>query len=296
MGFPPEGFESGLRYRARRGDIFVATYPKSGTTWMQHIIYMIRHRGAPLPADRSMNDVFPHLEEVGERRVLALPQPRMIKTHLPFHMVPYHRSAKYICVARNPFDCVVSFYHHTRGFVRHYDFADGSFDDFFECFIEGRVDFGDYFEHLMSWHERAADRNVLFLTYEQMKADQRRAIVAVGRFLGGAWAETVRDQAVLDSIERHCGFDGMRRHQNRWSSARPSGMPPFVRKGIVGDWVNCLSAEQARRLETRLDETTRGTSAADLWDAVRQAVRRHSREAVPRPLEPRCGGGPGKPS
>ena len=52
----------------------------------------------------------------------------MIKTHLPFAMTPWHDEALYVYVARNPFDCAVSFYHHTRGFPQHYRFADGTFD------------------------------------------------------------------------------------------------------------------------------------------------------------------------
>ena len=33
----------------------------------------------------------------------------------------------------------MSFYHHTRGFPRHYDFAEGTWDTFFECFMRGEV-------------------------------------------------------------------------------------------------------------------------------------------------------------
>jgi hypothetical protein len=32
-GFPVEGFFSGLSYEASKNDLFVATYPKNGTTW-----------------------------------------------------------------------------------------------------------------------------------------------------------------------------------------------------------------------------------------------------------------------
>ena len=98
---------------------------------MQYIVYLLEHEGRPLAAGQSLNDVFPHLEEVGEEPVRALPEPRLIKTHLPFERTPWSAQAKYVYVARNPFDCAVSFYHHTRGFVRHYDFADGTWDDVF---------------------------------------------------------------------------------------------------------------------------------------------------------------------
>jgi sulfotransferase len=273
MGFPVEGFESGQRYRAAPDDVFVATYPKCGTTWMQYIVYLLLHGAEPLPAGERLDAVFPHLEEVGAEAVQALPEPRLIKTHLSFERTPWHAGARYICVVRNPFDCAVSFYHHTRGFVRHYDFADGTFDEFFECFIRGEVDFGDYFDHLASWVPHARDRNVLFVTYEQMLADPQVAVAAVGAFLSGAAARVAAEPALVARIVAASSFDSMSRDQRRWSSERPANMPEFVRKGVAGDWARHFSREQARRLAAKFDERTRGTSAERLWPDVLAAAR-----------------------
>ena len=52
------------------------------------------------------------------------------------------QGAKYLYVSRNPKDVVVSFYHHTVGFPRHYGFSNGSFDTYFELFLDGKVDHG----------------------------------------------------------------------------------------------------------------------------------------------------------
>jgi hypothetical protein len=268
MGFPVAGFDSGRRYVAHPGDIFVSTYPKCGTTWVQYIVYLLLHGGEPLPSGLGINDVFPHLEEVGEAAVRALPEPRLIKTHLPFERTPWHAAARYVYVARNPFDCAVSFYHHTRGFVKHYDFADGSFEDFFECFVRGEVDFGDYFDNLLSWLPQAAEPNVLFLTYEDMLADPPAAVSAIGDFLGDAAAATSRDLGLVGKVVEASSFDKMRVDQRRWSSQRPANMPEFVRKGVVGDWANHFSAAQARRLAQRFVERTRGTAAENLWSDV----------------------------
>jgi sulfotransferase len=217
--------------------------------------------------------VFPHLEEVGADAVRALPAPRLIKTHLPFERTPWHADARYIFVARNPFDCAVSFYHHTRGFVRHYDFADGTFDEFFECFIRGEVDFGDYFDHLASWLPHVHEPNVFFVTYEAMLAGASAAVAAVGAFLGGAAAATAADPALVSRIVAASSFDSMSRDQRRWSSERPANMPEFVRKGVVGDWTQQFSREQARRLAEKFDERTRGTGAQDLWPDVLATAR-----------------------
>ena len=273
MGFPIESFESGQRYPAAARDVFVATYPKCGTTWMQYIVYLLLHDAQPLPAGQRLDAVFPHLEEVGADVVRALPEPRLIKTHLPFERTPWHAGARYVCVVRNPFDCAVSFYHHTRGFVRHYDFADGTFDEFFECFIRGEVDFGDYFDHLSSWLPHARDPNVLFLTYEQMLAEPGAAVVAVGEFLAGAAARVAAAPALVERIVAASSFDSMSRDQRRWSSERPANMPEFVRKGVVGDWTGQFSREQARRLAAKFAERMGGTSAETLWPDVLATAR-----------------------
>jgi hypothetical protein len=268
LGFPVEGFESGQRYRAAPGDVFVASYPKCGTTWVQYIVYLLEHDGRPLVAGQRLEDVFPHLEEVGAERVLGLSQPRLIKTHLTLERTPWSDAAKYVYVARNPFDCAVSFYHHTRGFVRHYDFADGEWDVFFECFLRGEVDFGDYFDHLLSWWPRRSADNVLFVTYEQMLAAPAAAVEIIARFLGGPAAELARDAQRLTGVVRASGFAAMSRDQERWSSARPADMPQFVRKGVVGDWRVQFSPEQARRLATKLRERTAGTGIEELWPGL----------------------------
>jgi hypothetical protein len=269
-GFPPAAFRSALSYRARPGDFFIATYPKCGTTWAQHIVYLLAHGGEPLPPSASMSDAIPHLEEAGAAAVSTLPAPRYIKTHLPFEMTPYDPAARYLYVARNPFDCAVSFYHHTRGFVRHYDFADGSFADYFECFIAGTVDFGDYFDHVVSWYAHRDDANVLLLTYEAMSADPSAAVIAIADFMQ---TERIDDGAVLAAVLEHSSFESMSRDQQRWSSTRPAGMPAFIRRGIVGDWVNYFSAAQAARLIDKFEQRLGATDFERLWAGTLERAR-----------------------
>lgn len=265
MGFPIEGFTSALNYQAQPSDIFLVTYPKCGTTWTQYILWLMQHKGQPLSPSEKLETYIPHLEEVGKETIQNLPERRVIKTHLPYQLTPYHPSAKYIYVARNPFDCMVSFYHHTRGFIKHYDFANGTFDDFFECFIKGEVDFGDYFDHLLSWYEHKNDDNILFLTYEAMKVNLKSIIIKIANFLEDDYLNCIKDEEILNKIIVNSSLEKMKKDQQRWSSKRPENMPSFVRKGKIGDWENYFSSEQKQRLTEKFIIRTTGTGIKNLW-------------------------------
>lgn len=268
MGFPPEFFDSALAYKARSTDTFIVTYAKCGTTWMQNIIWMLHNNGQPFPLGKNINLEVPHLEEVGSDFVESLPEPRFIKTHLTYNLTPYHPEAKYIYVARNPFDCVVSFYYHTQGFIKHYDFAEGTFDDFFECFMTGEVDWGDYFDHLIPWINNRNDSNFMLITYEFMKSNPHDAILKIARFLGSKYVEKVTDREILQNIIKHTSFDSMSKNQSRWSSQRLAHMTPFIRKGEVGDWKSHFSAKQIQRLTQKFQARTKNTKAASLWEIL----------------------------
>ncbi len=259
-GFPFEGFRSSLKYEAKDEDLFIVTYPKCGTTWTQHIIYLILNDGKPLSPDQQLNVIFPHLEEVGkefvEANAVIRDGYRLIKTHLMYDMVPQNKKAKYIFVTRNPKDCVVSFYHHTVGFPRHYDFADGKFDTYFDLFLKGEVDHGDYFDFTRQAMNHKDDPNVLFLRYEHGRANPREYVLQIAKFLN----EDIYPVKLLEDNERllnlvleHSSLDSMKKDPTRWCSDR-SGYQPFIRRGSTGGWNELLSVEQAGKLQKRLDD------------------------------------------
>ena len=45
--FEKQVFLTSLTYEAKEGDLFIATYPKNGTTWTQNIVHLIHHQGKP---------------------------------------------------------------------------------------------------------------------------------------------------------------------------------------------------------------------------------------------------------
>lgn len=258
-GFSVGGFNSALTYVAQDNDLFIVTYPKCGTTWTQHIIYLILNDGIPLPPDQRMDVVFPHLEEVGGEFIVTkgtvLGGYRLIKTHLPYNLVPKNTNAKYIFVSRNPKDCVVSFYHHTVGFPKHYDFANGKFDTYFNLFLNGKVDHGDYFDFIRQLMDHKDDHNVLFQRYESGRQNTREYVLQIASFLGEFYPERllVDNEKILNLVLEHSSLDSMKKEPARWCSDR-TGFQPFIRKGATGEWDELLSKEQAAMLQNRLDQ------------------------------------------
>lgn len=269
-GFPAENFDTCLSYKPEDTDIFVSTYPKCGTTWTQHIVYMIVNNGKHLGADLKLTEVFPHLEEVGSRFCDRLSHPRLIKTHLPYNMTPINERAKYIYVARNPKDCMISFYFHTKGFVNCYDCADLDFNEYIKLFLRGDVDFGDYFVNLKSWFEQREKPHILFITYEEIKEDFRLGILKIASFLGESFHENLlsNDEKILREIMNKCSFNAMRQDLLRWSSKRGEDHTPFIRRGIVGDWVNHLNDKQSDAMDSKISEELSLEDLRRIWPSI----------------------------
>ena len=66
-------------------DIFIVTWPKSGTTWMQNILReMLYSEEEPEWANMPLSDRFPWLDYIGDKSVSDLekfPSPRVFKCH-----------------------------------------------------------------------------------------------------------------------------------------------------------------------------------------------------------------------
>lgn len=294
--FDEDLVRSTLRYKPQRGDVFIVSYPKCGTTWMQHIIYNILADATVTENKLDYITRMPFLERQGADAAVYGPKPGALKTHLQYGKNPYSPDAKYIYITRNPYDCCVSFYYHTKN-IPDYNFQNGTFDEFFEMFIEGKVDFGDYFDHLTSWFEHRNDPNILFLTYEDLKRDTKCWVIKIARFMGPEYSERLeQDESFLNQVLDRCSLDSMKNDINSIrrvpfedisASFNLEGVNPrlhkglkacnafwkspmtgnFVRKGIVGDWRNHFSPDQIERTKRKIEEKTNGRNIMSLWQA-----------------------------
>uniref|UniRef100_A0A453G2J2 Sulfotransferase n=1 Tax=Aegilops tauschii subsp. strangulata TaxID=200361 RepID=A0A453G2J2_AEGTS len=110
--------------KARDTDVFLATFPKSGTTWLKALLFATLRRTADGPAlaplaAHSPHQLIPFLEvqvfSNGQIPDLSsLPAPRLLMTHIPSRSLPESVVAsgcKVVYLCRDPKDCFVSLWH-----------------------------------------------------------------------------------------------------------------------------------------------------------------------------------------
>ncbi|KPP62549.1 hypothetical protein Z043_119262 [Scleropages formosus] len=222
-------------FQVQDEDIFVVTYPKSGTTWMQEIIPLILSGGDLTPVHTIPNwDRVPWLEETRTSLVIdKMRCPRVFVTHLPYHLMPrsfFSSKAKVIYVTRNPKDVAVSsFYFHKMA-----SFLDdpGLFDKFLNKFLSGQVLFGKWTDHVKCWRNLDLGDRILYITYEEMLQDLKGALVRFSRFLN---RELTLE--ALEKVAEHCSFNNMKNNTMSNYSLVPedimdSSKSPFLRRGM----------------------------------------------------------------
>lgn len=243
-------FERAVNYRPREGDVFVVTQMKCGTTWMQQVVYEILMRGRGDLSDeggRHIYAVSPWIEaswgvsleqapRLGERGM------RVIKSHMPAKLLPIGDEALYVYVTRHPAACFASFA----------DFADlllGAVspprERLIERFCSDRMWWGSWPDHVEGWWRRSQGHpNVLFVHFEEMRADLDGVVDRVAALLGVSLSEDERTTVI-----RKSGFDYMKQHQERFTMAPPFPFQQgdgFLRSGSAERHRDVSAAERDR--------------------------------------------------
>uniref|UniRef100_A0A0N5AC08 Sulfotransfer_1 domain-containing protein n=1 Tax=Syphacia muris TaxID=451379 RepID=A0A0N5AC08_9BILA len=264
--FKPACIKGSKNLLLRDDDVFVCTYPKCGTTWIQHICAQLMNDSYGPEAGNELSRTSPMIERMGPDYIGKLKSPRLLKTHYDWRNLPKGSKAKYIYCVRNPKDCLTSYYFHNQNF-KIYNYEFGTFDNFFEWFMSDKIAFGNYYWHLLSWLPHINDQNVLFLRYEDMWADLRTAVKKIGHFLGGKAAEIVDNNDQLEKVVNESKIDSMKKDQSRWFPADNLRGKPFIRKGGSRDWKNYFSKEQSDRMDREWQVQVSGTIAENWWKA-----------------------------
>ncbi|CAL4123348.1 unnamed protein product, partial [Meganyctiphanes norvegica] len=179
----------------------------------------------------------------------ALQHPRTIKTHLPLELMPKDllNTAKVVYVCRNPRDCIISWLHHNR-LMKGTSFT-GTLDEFIDIFIKENWLHAPYSTHINTAWKVRDNPNLLFLFYEDLKADIMGQLKKMNNFLG-----TNRTEEQLKNVASHSSFSEMRKRSyesqglkvgqasDRYNKEVHDKDGGFFRKGETGDWKEKLTA------------------------------------------------------
>uniref|UniRef100_UPI00398F006F sulfotransferase 1B1-like n=1 Tax=Pristiophorus japonicus TaxID=55135 RepID=UPI00398F006F len=265
-----ENWKAVEEFQATTGDLLIATYPKAGTTWVQEIVDFILQGGDVERCRRApINTRMPFLEfnlpgqiTSGLESLAAMPSPKVIKTHLPFQLLPksfLEQKCKIIYCARNAKDNLVSYYHFDL--MNRLQPHPGSWEEYFQSYLRGNVSYGLWHDHVKGWWENKDRHSILYLFYEDMKEDPRREILKMARFLGKDLPD-----AVIAGIVHHTSFQSMKdnpmsNYSNVPASIFDVSASSFMRKGAVGDWKNYFTVAQDEAFE---DDYKRRMKGSDL--------------------------------
>lgn len=219
-----ESCAAATAYQPRADDVFVVTQMKCGTTWMQHVVYEVLHRGKGdiVATGRALYALAPWLEgrrsvPMGQAPLLGTDRrSHIIKTHLPAQLCPSSPAARYIYAARHPVSCFASCIDFVATNVGAMAPSLAAYEEWFRS--PDLMWWGTWTDHVKGWWERAqGEPNVLFVTFEEMKRDLPGIVRKVAAFLGVA---TLTDEELARVVEK-CGFAYMQEHQDNFEMHPP---------------------------------------------------------------------------
>lgn len=216
-------------FEARSDDIWICAFPKSGSTWMANIVWLLQNNldftldiippyklfERPLIFDindENRNDPFYRMTidriDKDFDACKNQPAPRLLKAHLPAPFLPvdiWRKKPKLIYMYRDAKDVAISMYHMFRnhGLIKY----PGTMEDFFDIFLNDHIMFGPFYDHINSYRQLNQLEHVLLMTYEQMVANPFAAIKEISEFLNYSY-----NDRQLRQLTEHLSFDNMRKN------------------------------------------------------------------------------------
>lgn len=267
-------------FQFRDDDIIIATYAKSGTTWMQQIVSQLIYDGTEGLEVAEMSpwlDLRVPPKKVKLPAVEAQDHRRFIKTHLPLDALVFSPKAKYLFIGRDGRDVIWSMYnHHYNANEKWYDAlnntpglvgppiekpGDSVVEYFNEWLDKDGFPFWSFWEYMNSWWPYHNLPNVHPVHFQNLKDDPAGEIKKIAAFL-----DIEINPGKFDAILEHCSFDYMKKNAVKSTPLGgifwDGGAETFINKGVNGRWKDMLSAEDSERYESIAAEKL-GTECAN---------------------------------
>lgn len=226
-------------------DVFLVSYPKSGNTWVRFLIANLVHTKEPVTFV-NMESYLPSIYILPDRKLRALPRPRILKSHECFH--PRYRNVIYI--VRDPRDVALSYYHYNL--KKRLIPADCSLEQYLPQYLADELDMrcGPWGDHVLSWvNMRETREKFLLLRYEDMQANTEAELGRVAEFLDiEATPERLKRAVNLSSASRMRDLE--KEQGDQWVFTKGMRQDiPFIRSAKSGGWRTSLPPACVDKIE-----------------------------------------------
>ena len=265
------------RFNPQSTDIFLASFPKTGTTWLKALTFAICTRSRLSGSTTSSllskmpHDCVPFMEydlaQNPSNRDLAIP---LVSTHVPYTCLPksiISSSCKIIYICRDAKDAFVSLWYFHATLQRSKNVEHLPLEEAFELFCNGIANFGPYWNHVLGYWRASLEfpEKILFLTYEEMKKDTAAHIKKVAEFMDCSFTLEEEGEGEVQKIISMCSFEELstlevnKHGQRRLDTSITIQNSIYFRKGEIGDWANHLTPEMGARLDDIMERKLKGS-------------------------------------
>ena len=214
-------------------DVFVASYPRSGNTWLRFMLYEIL-----VGESSSFKNVHQLVPDIGQQDQ-ALPvlaqSGRLIKTHEAYR--PQYKKAIYL--VRDARDVALSEFAYQKAL----GLVPDDFEKYLQRFLRGEVNpFGSWVAHVNSWIKASDEKraNILLVRYDEMRRGPEESLAAMMEFLGmPVQRETIQRAIANNSVQKM-------QDKEKANPQRASARGRFIREGSVGGWSQKFTPAQAQ--------------------------------------------------
>ena len=170
-------------------DIYIVEFPKSGITWLQHILGNIElqliGRNDEYVSFYNHHKYSPDIHQLRRANINRILNRTFIKSHSEYN--PYYYFVIYLI--RNPFDVMVSYYN----FLLHL----GEKLSSFEIFVKSERGISAWKRHVNNWiHKKIAAQRIHFVRYEDLIKDSKGTIKEIYKNLGVKLEENIINIAI----------------------------------------------------------------------------------------------------
>ncbi|XP_019166834.1 PREDICTED: flavonol 3-sulfotransferase-like [Ipomoea nil] len=262
-------------FKPHPNDVLLASFPKSGTTWLKALLFTIvnraKYNGTMHPLLTSNpHDLVPWLEAYASSNPTnPRPNSSLFHTHLAYPTLPQQiytsssSSCRIVYVFRDPKDVLVSCWHFLAE-LRPKHFPPISLQEAFDQFSRGASPFGPFWDHVAGYFKASVQSpdKVLFVSYEDLKRDTVVHVKRVAEFLGRPFTAEEEKQGVVREITDLCSFEKLSSlevnkngsHHEETGSVKEIRNNVYFRKGEIGDSKNHLSGKMMEILDQITEE------------------------------------------